>query len=254
MPQPRYKSYFICTTPRSGSTLLCKLLAATGVTGNPDSHFHTPSIARWLESYGLSRIDFPSEFDALTAIFAAAQERGSNNTGMFGLRLQRGSFDFFIDQVDRLHPEGRCDSEGLQAIFGEIFFIYLTRPNKLDQAISRLKAEQTGLWHKAATGEDMERSSPHCEPSYDSRAIARHVAELTELETAWKLWFEREGIQPLQISYDALSNDPRGVLEHILDELNLDKSIAGNVDVPTAKLSDEINQAWAKRFRAEAAS
>ncbi|MBT6203829.1 MAG: sulfotransferase, partial [Rhodospirillaceae bacterium] len=41
----RYQSYVICTSPRSGSTLLCSLLAATGLAGNPCSHFHDPSIS-----------------------------------------------------------------------------------------------------------------------------------------------------------------------------------------------------------------
>ncbi|HBF29284.1 Stf0 family sulfotransferase, partial [Rhizobium sp.] len=29
----KFSSYVICTSPRSGSTLLCKLLAATGISG-----------------------------------------------------------------------------------------------------------------------------------------------------------------------------------------------------------------------------
>ena len=35
-----FEAYVICTSPRSGSTLLCKLLVATGVAGLPASHFH----------------------------------------------------------------------------------------------------------------------------------------------------------------------------------------------------------------------
>ena len=33
------RSYFVCATPRSGSTVLCKSLAATGVAGRPDEYF-----------------------------------------------------------------------------------------------------------------------------------------------------------------------------------------------------------------------
>jgi hypothetical protein len=32
-------SYLICATPRSGSTLLCHALDATGISGHPDEHF-----------------------------------------------------------------------------------------------------------------------------------------------------------------------------------------------------------------------
>ena len=32
-------SYLICATPRSGSTLLCAALDATGIAGHPEEHF-----------------------------------------------------------------------------------------------------------------------------------------------------------------------------------------------------------------------
>src|SRR3954471_2058841 len=38
VPQPE-QSYLVCATPRSGSTLLCELLAATGVAGRPQEYF-----------------------------------------------------------------------------------------------------------------------------------------------------------------------------------------------------------------------
>jgi LPS sulfotransferase NodH len=32
-------SYLVCGTPRSGTSLLCRLLAATGVAGRPEEYF-----------------------------------------------------------------------------------------------------------------------------------------------------------------------------------------------------------------------
>jgi trehalose 2-sulfotransferase len=32
-------AYLVCATERSGSTLLCELLAATGVAGRPEEYF-----------------------------------------------------------------------------------------------------------------------------------------------------------------------------------------------------------------------
>lgn len=248
MPSATFTSYIVCTTPRSGSTLLCKLLGATGRTGLPNSHFHTPSLARWFETYKLSRSDYSTDHAALDAIFAAAFERGTGDTGMFGLRLQRGSFDFFIQQAGILYPECQNDVERLQAAFGSTLFIYLTRENKLEQAISLVKAEQTGLWHKAANGEELERSSAPREPFYDPIEISRQIGELTRLDADWQLWFEREGVRPLRVSYDDLSRSPLGTLSRIVEMLGLDASVADNIDPPTAKLSDEISLVWAERF------
>ena len=127
MPSKRYNSFIICTSPRSGSTLLCKLLAATGVSGNPDSHFHNPSIPGWLAAYQLSKSDYESNYVALSAIFDAAHKRGKGDTEIFGLRLQRGSFDFFIEQAGILNPTCEDDKERIQTAFGSTLFIYLTR-------------------------------------------------------------------------------------------------------------------------------
>ncbi|MEO1275711.1 MAG: Stf0 family sulfotransferase [Pseudomonadota bacterium] len=58
------RSYVICTAPRSGSTLLCHLLRATGVAGWPGSHFHRPSLTGWLDAYGLREADFANREEA----------------------------------------------------------------------------------------------------------------------------------------------------------------------------------------------
>ncbi len=246
-----YKSYIICTTPRSGSTLLCKLLAATGESGCPNSHFHNPSIASWLKDYDISRDDFVSDKEALSAIFSAARRRGRGNTKFFGLRLQRGSFDYFNQQAGNLYPDLDTDLERIQAAFGNALFIHLTRENKLDQAISRVLATQTGLWHKNADGTELERNSPPQIPVYDAEEIARHLAELTALDDAWKAWFDHENISPLQIKYDELSADPTKVLASILDHLGLDCGLARDIKPQVAKLADETNRIWSERFTEE---
>src|SRR5690349_19289466 len=38
MPVPA-RSYLVCATPRSGSTLLCRALSQTGVAGRPEEYF-----------------------------------------------------------------------------------------------------------------------------------------------------------------------------------------------------------------------
>lgn len=215
----RFQSYIICTSPRSGSTLLCKLLAATGKSGNPGSHFHNPSIADWKRYYGLTAEDFSSERAALMAIFDAARTRGTGNTGIFGLRLQRRSYNFFMQQMDVLHPGLSSDVEHIRAGFGNTLFIHLTRGNKLEQAISLVKATQTGLWHIAPDGTELERTSDPQDPVYDANLIAQNLAELTTLDQEWNDWFTRENLEPLRVTYDTLSANPAEALAGLLDRL-----------------------------------
>lgn len=251
MPKARYDSYIICTSPRSGSTLLCKLLSATKVAGEPGSHFHKPALSSWLQTYQLDNIDFESERDALSAIFKSALKRGTGDTGMFGLRLQRGSFDFFMQQIAVLYPKATGDVGRIRAAFGRTFFIHLTRSNKLDQAISLIKASQTGLWHKAPDGTELERLKAPQQPFYDAEEIARELASLKAMDEAWQDWFDQKELRPLRISYDDLSKAPNGTLEVILAELGLDRVLGQGIETPVSKLADATSQEWADRFRRE---
>ena len=246
-----YQSYVICTSPRSGSTLLCKLLTATRIAGNPDSYFHTPSIDDWLRKFDLTAEETASEQEVLSSLFTAAQARGSAGTGVFGLRLQRHSFDFFIQQTGRLNPGLSNDAARFQAAFGNTLFIHLTRTDKLDQAISFVKATQSGLWHRASDGTELERLSPPQEPDYDAAEIARKLSELTALDDEWEDWFAKEEIAPLRITYDEVSVDPIGTLARILKALRLDPAATKGIEPATAKLADATSISWKERFLTE---
>ncbi|SMR81876.1 LPS sulfotransferase NodH [Aliiroseovarius halocynthiae] len=251
MPRLNFESYVICTSPRSGSTLLCKLLAATRVTGNPGSLFHKPSIDAWLKYYKLEATAFPSRKATLDAIFDAAKARGRGETDVFGLRLQRGSFAFFMDQLDFLYPDAQTDVERVEAAFGRTLFIHLTREDKLDQAISCIRAEQTGLWHLGADGTELERQEVRREDRYDADAIRTQLSEFAEFDKEWRSWFDEQSIKPLEVSYDLLAQAPQRVLADVLIALGADASIANDVPTPTAKLADETNRDWRTRFELE---
>ena len=249
----RYDAYVLCTSPRSGSTLLCKLLTATGCAGCPASYFHRPSIADWATS-----VDLPppapeaDEREALAAIFRAVVVAGSGTTGVFGLRLQRHSFGYFMAKLALLHPDAADDAARFRAAFGRVLFVHLTRGDKIAQAISYVKAEQTGLWHMAPDGTELERLAPPRAPIYDAAAIRASVATMTAYDRDWAAWFEMAGVAPMRLTYDALSADPVDTVAQVLDRLGLDRGAAAGITPGVKKLSDGTNEAWAARFRAEA--
>jgi trehalose 2-sulfotransferase len=247
----KYDSYIICTSPRSGSTLLCKLLAATGFAGNPDSYFHRPSISDWLADLGLTQKASVPERELLEAIFRAVIAKGTLDAGIFGLRLQRHSFDFFTEKLAVLYPEHSNDAERFQAAFGRTLFVHLTRRDKVAQAVSYVKAQQTGLWHAAPDGTELERLSLPQEPAYDANEIRIRLEEMTAHDHSWERWFGALEIDPLRITYEELSEDPVETLRVMLDHLGLEREAADGVEPRVAKLADNINQDWVACFRSE---
>lgn len=250
-PEMPFKAYILCTSPRSGSTLLCRMLQETGLAGAPDSHFHAPSFEAWLGYYRLSDTVFSTRQAALDAIFRAARSRGKGASDIFGLRMQRPSSTYFSEQLVVLHPEQPDDHSRIEAAFGETLYIHLTREAKLDQAISYVKAAQSGLWHKAADGSELERLSAPQASVYDAEAIGAQLAVFEQMDDAWEAWFAAQNITPLRVTYAALSDDPYGTLGRVLAALGLDWAPAPNSTPPVAKLADATNAEWAARFRAE---
>ena len=247
----KFDSYVICTSPRSGSTLLCKLLADTGAAGNPESYFHRPSVTAWLDHFELTPDDTVPERVVLRSVFRAAIMKGRLDTGVFGLRMQRASFDFFARKLAVLHPGLSSDVERIHAAFGRTLFVHLSRRDKVQQAISNVKALQSGLWHAAPDGTELERLSPPREPVYDAAAIEAKLEEVTALDRDWENWFASEGVAPLRLDYEGLAADPRQTLCHVLEALGLDRRAAIGVTPGVAKLADETSKVWEARFRGE---
>ncbi len=250
----KYDSYVICTSPRSGSTLLCKLLAATGVAGQPASYFYDPSVEDWLADLRVEVDASQTEREVLEMIFRAVVREGSNGTGMFGLRQQANGLAFLCEKLAVLYPREATDADRFQQAFGATLFIHLTRTDKIAQAISYMKATQTGLWHVAPDGSELERIAPHREPSYDGKMLQGCVDTLTAYECRWSEWFLREGIEPVRVSYDDLAADPSRILRDILDCLGLDPAAANGIAPGVKKLADGTSMDWATRFCAEKGS
>ena len=93
--------YLVCATERSGSTLLCELLAGTGVAGRPEEYFeclsatgHVRQPREYFDDAGddsilerLPPLAPPRPAPDPVARLHAALERGTTPNGVFGSKL-----------------------------------------------------------------------------------------------------------------------------------------------------------------------
>ena len=157
----------------------------------------------------------------------------------FGLRLQRHSFEFFIEKLCVLFPGHSKDVARFQAAFGRTLFVHLTRRDKVAQAVSYVRARQTGLWHAAPDGTELERLSPPREPVYDASEIRACFEEMTAQDFNWGRWFVASEIDPLRITYEELSAAPTKALWTMLDRLGLERgaALASNPPSPNWRMT-----------------
>lgn len=245
-------SYIICATPRSGTTLLCDLLAQTGVTGRPNSYYRSQNVPDWANEWGVPAPHAPGDPEFERAYLDAVKRVGGAGTGMFGLRLMWGTVGELRQRLRVIFPDAANDASLLNEAFGRPRYIYLRRLDQVGQAISRLRAEQGGLWHRAADGSDRERSAQSVPETYDADRIASFAREAEADNASWDAWFDAQTIKPLRLTYEELAAAPQATLAIVLKGLGQDPVIAASIQVQTARLADATSRQWSQRFRADA--
>lgn len=242
-------NYVLCSNPRSGTTLMCDMLAQTGVAGNPNSFFREKSLQDWCDQWGL-----PAPYDLHDPAFMslyldAARKEGRGDTSVLGLRLLGPDLGYSTQLLRQHYPETTNDVAALEAAFGPLRFIHLKREDKLAEAVSYLRAEQTGLWHQNADGSILEEVAPSHADGFDADAITERLSMLSAFENDWDKWFAAEGIDPLRLTYENLAADPQTSLGAVLALIGQDRHLASAVKPGLRKLADATTAAWMDQYR-----
>ncbi len=130
------RSYFIGSTPRTGGFLLAEALESTGIAGRPREYFDPISGARWLK--GPAGPADPDPIDEL-------HEAGTTLNRVFAAKLHWHHMDHLTARLRLIHGDRLTDLELLAHTFPGLRYVFLTRRDKVRQAISYHKANRTKL-------------------------------------------------------------------------------------------------------------
>ena len=235
-------SYTIWFTQRTGSTLLCKTLEATGIAGKPNEWLYNADEQDLVEFYGVHDH---------TELQKHLWEIGSTPNGIFGVK-----FGFYEPYFGKLLatlrkfpacPQTEHPRAGVwQHAFPNGRHIFMTRRNKVRLAVSWWKAIKTQEWHRR-TGESPKPIDLENEYSFD--AIHHLFCECTMREAGIQEFFSEAGIVPLTIVYEDFISAYDQTVRHVLDFLELDASKVEITPPYYVRLSDEISEQWAEQFR-----
>lgn len=231
-PVPLRKSYIVASTDRSGSTFLCSMLWRTGVLGAPAEYWNNRNRtkSKTIGVQMMERLEASSPDDYLTKLLAC---RTSAN-GVFGVNVHY--FDF--EEALSLHPKM------LERLL-PLTYIYIRREDKIAQAVSMVKAAQTGAWVSLA--------NPKSENlQYDRDLISRCLSFVEQQDRGWARWFEQNNISPFVVIYESFAAHPSIIVRSITELLGVQSDPPQQVLTPQFdKQSDDISREWITRYRRE---
>ncbi|HEU4658353.1 MAG TPA: Stf0 family sulfotransferase [Capillimicrobium sp.] len=266
------RSYLVCATPRSGSTLLCHLLDGTGVAGHPQEYFEAlrhSGVPRKPHEYFdadrhaniIERLAFrempdgtphtphplwtPETYDRY---LAWAIEQGTTPNGVFGAKLMWGYLGDFAELLRGIDGmDGLTVPQLLERSFPGLRYVQITRCDKVRQAVSLWKAVQTQAWRRdaAADGDD---ARPAPRPIFSFRAINYLVRLLTAHDASWDAYFLGLGIEPLKVTYEELAQSPEPVVRRVLEHLEI--AVPADLALPAPRLeaqADGLSEDWVRR-------
>ncbi|MGO8800689.1 MAG: Stf0 family sulfotransferase [Roseiarcus sp.] len=224
---PLRKSYVVASSYRSGSQYLCWRLWQTGLLGAPSEVLNPTSEMRVL----MDRFKATSPADYIVKLLA----RRTSRNGVFGMKAHFHHFEAFV----REYPE-------LLEVLAPTTYIYISREDKIAQAVSMAKALQTDAWTSRM------EEGPKPVLVYDREMIAHCLVDIEQQDLTWRRWFDVHKVAPFLVTYDELTADAPGVVRRFVEFLGVENDERDEVDVPPArKQADETNQEWMERFERE---
>jgi trehalose 2-sulfotransferase len=261
---PPQTSYLICTTPRSGSTLLCELLTGTGIAGRPDEYFQQlrstgrPMRPRdYLEGVAPDivppethdgeleehQLYDPHRFCTFEEYVDWVKNVATTPNGVFGTKIMWPYMAGLVDGLTTVpgERETAAPDELLAGTFPGLRYVWLRRMDKVRQAVSLWRALQTQTW----------RGGSGAQPTavYSRAAIAHLTTRLADHDASWGAFFAHHGLRPLELVYEEYVDDVPGAVAEVLKHLGLPPIRIGNPEPPMRRQADAISDEWAEAYR-----
>ncbi len=240
------KSYLICAIPRTGSYLLCEMLAATGVAGNPNEYFSDSYQRHWAARWGTADYD---------SYMRRVVERATTPNGVAGAKTHPWQFNHFARQASGRAPVRYVERpQVLERWFPDLHYVWLRRKDRLLQAISYTRSLQTNIWWDADTEPVPNAKAKPEALAFDFDLITQSVARMVEEEDMWRRYFDAVGVDPLVIYYEDLAEAPDRSVRSVLEMLEVEPG-AGFRAEPRGfrRQADDITNSWAAKYRSELA-
>ena len=241
----------IASVHRTGSTLLCSILRATGAAGMPMEYLniHTKNFTNFRNENSLPKLNLKGvvvgalrkatgrnawrniEYFSASSWRQYLDRAAAINTtpnGVFGIKMHFNQYDEHMLQ------------RGLDASHwgAPIKWVRITRDNEVRQAISLVRAEQSNQWNS--------NMSAMREPIYDEQAIVNALETISTANKNWDAYFAKLSISPLHVTYEQLTRDMDSTVRRIMSHINTPIDLVP--EPQTKRQSDGASAQWERQF------
>lgn len=225
------KFYVICTTPRSGSNLLCDLLSSSGVMGK-SREFLNPTGSILPISKKANLIDRESRININDYIQYIINNFSSANN-CFGIKV-------FFEQIKPL-----VQLKEIQQFLQQCKYVWLVRQDIIAQAVSMYIADETDTW-KSFVKEKKSRNLVE----YNEEKIARWVERLKKQNLNWADFFLVNRIEYLKVTYEDIVINHNQICHDICRFCGIEYHDRFSLEnVRYQKQGDDLNEKFTEMFR-----
>ncbi len=244
----------IASEPRSGSTLLADALTDTGLFGVPHEYLIYPEIGRARRELGvprptpgerwripvrriLGRPDWwaVSDFrpEDLPRLVDELVHRRTSANGMFSLKIHWRTYSMM----------SRRFGFDFDMLPQPIRWVHLERTDVVAQAVSFVKAQQTGVFGVRGPAATETATSL----AYDDDVLVGAYVKMVAGREGWRAFFSGLGVDTINVGYEELRDHYAATVGRVASSLGwpLDR-------VPDPRLrrqADALNEQWTDRFR-----
>jgi len=237
------RTYVIASSPRTGSTLLARMLWDSGRAGAPKEYLNPMQLRDWEVRLGspLSRWRHGLLWGPTVGLAGRGRwterrvedhlrrvRRRRSGGGWFGLKIHWHHFERFFIRPGR----------DVDAMLDRPVWIRIRRRDRLAQAVSWVRAVQTGAWIRS--------QHPRITPIYSRALITARLADIEVAEAGWDGFFRGRSV--LELDYEGLREDPSLETRRVLDHLGVRAPEV--LEIPLERQADPLSDAWIGRYRA----
>jgi LPS sulfotransferase NodH len=215
---------FLCFVNRSGSNYLAEMLASGGKYNRASEILNWPAILQISQRAGFTRFQ-----DFFAELMVRQQQ-----SGVFFLKAA-------LQHLEILTRAGAFDQ-----LADRSRFILIERSDKLAQAISFALALETGAFSSDAHP----MVQPH-EAEYSRKTIEKFVNTIAHAYRQFALFFARNGIVPVHVTYERLVARPKSEVLRLARELGLKNFSVDLRNVRLERQHGPANEEWRRRYLLE---